>query len=263
MNEGFIRLCRSYFSHPFWVERRKYDRAAAWLDLVAMCAFEPRRAMINGEMIEIPRGGIAASERFLSDRWMWSRTKVRAFLDVLESENMIKDHQKNHRYSVFLLCNFDKFNPPKEPPEKPQKDHRKTTGEPPGNQIEEGKERKDSLSPPELCPAREIPAWEHVREFSRTIGLAEWKARDAFDRLESTGWRDKGEAIQKWKPYFTRVKTWWEADGRPAGPNGSNGKPAKPKCKYTYVIPVYDDQSRMIRDSQGRNLNPETGEIIP
>ncbi len=260
MSEGFIRLCRSYFRHPFWTERRTYDRAAAWLDLVAMCAFEPRRTMINGELVEIPRGGIAASERFLSDRWMWSRTKVRAFLDVLESENMIKDHRKNHRYSVFLLCNFDKFNSQKEPPEKPEKDHRKTTEEPPGNQIEELKEGKNGVE----RTSREVPPWEYVKAYAITIGLSEWKAQDWFDEMESCGWLDwQSRPVRNWQAGIRRVKTKWEADGRPGGPSGANGKPAKPKSKYSFEIPLYDDDGRMIRDAQGRNLNPATGEIIP
>ena len=219
MSEGFVRLSRSYFDHHFWMEKRVFDRAAAWLDLVAQCAFEPRKQMINGELIEIPRGGIAASERFLSDRWMWSRTKVRAFLDVLESEKMIKDHQKNRRFSVFILCNFEKFNPQKDR----RKDHRRTTGEPPGNQIEEGKEGKDIAG--ERARGREIPPWEHIKAYAFTIGVAEWKALDFFNEMQGCGWLDYlMRPIMNWKPVLCRVKAKWEAEGRPTGPPaGKNG----------------------------------------
>lgn len=84
--------------------------------------------------------------------------------------------------------------------------------------------------------AREIPDWKLVKAFADSIMLAEWKAEDEFQKLETNGWRDtKGQEIQKWQPYFLRVKKWWEADGRPKGPpssnssknNGSNPKESK------------------------------------
>ena len=116
--------------------------------------------------------------------------------------------------------------------------------------------------------SREIPAWEQVREHANVIGLAEWKAQDWFNQMEANGWLDhQANPILKWKAAFARVKTKWEADGRPSGPPSQSSQPRKtgpPKqSKFAFKIPVYDDQDRMICNAQGQNLNPETGEIIP
>ena len=264
MNESFLMLARRIFGHHFWLETRTFSRAEAWLDLLQTAAYAPHKRMISGHIMEIPRGGLVASVRWLSDRWKWSNTKVCLFLDVLEEENMIT-REKRHGNTLLSICKYDAYNTPHdtETTGKRRKDDTEATaGRQRDDAIEEGKERKGSLPLRDLCQGLEIPPWEHVREFARTIGLAEWKARDAFDRLESTGWRDKGEAIQKWKPYFTRVKTWWEADGRPSGPNGQNGKPAPKQSKFAFQQPLYNDDGLMIRDAYGRDLDPTTGKIL-
>lgn len=236
MSEGFVRLSRGYFSHPFWTEKRAFSRAEAWLDLVATCAFEPRKQIVNGELIEIPRGGIAATERFLSDRWMWSRTKVRAFLDILEAEKMIKDHQKNRRFSVFLLCNFDRFNPQKEPPKEPPKDQRSTTGKPPGNQIEEEEElKKGETEPP---PPPEIPDEDKpCRSYAprKTEAIAYSKTKQGWQQEVTVKWWNLREQ-QEWQDQIGRpLKNWrlnlenWQMDehkkfGCRPGQNGNASK---------------------------------------
>jgi len=69
------------------------------------------------------------------------------------------------------------------------------------------------------------PPLETVLAYAGQIGLAEWRATDEWNKLEANGWLDgKGQAIRKWEAYFTRVKGWWEADGRPAGPKSNGSK---------------------------------------
>ena len=147
MEEPFIMLARRYFGHAFWHEPRTYSRAEAWLDCVQLATIQPRKTLVLGTFIDVPRGGIVASERFLSDRWKWSRTKVRTFLDLLESANMVKRPRKDQDITLILLCNYEKYNSPKKPP----KDQVETREEPPWNQIEKRKEsKKEEGGPP--CP---------------------------------------------------------------------------------------------------------------
>src|SRR5688500_12446037 len=65
----------------------------------------------------------------------------------------------------------------------------------------------------------ERPAWEEVKFYAAQIGLAEWKARDWFDEMEGGGWLDHNHRpVQRWQSVLNRVKTKWEAEGRPSGP---------------------------------------------
>jgi hypothetical protein len=72
----------------------------------------------------------------------------------------------------------------------------------------------------------EVPSLETVKQYAQLIGLAEWKAEDWFHEMESVGWVDyRNRPVNKWQPMLTRVKTKWEADGRPMKP--TFGKVAK------------------------------------
>jgi len=64
--------------------------------------------------------------------------------------------------------------------------------------------------------APETPDLETVKQYAQLIGLAEWKAEDWWQEMESIGWLDyRSRPVNKWQPMLVRVKTKWEADGRP------------------------------------------------
>jgi hypothetical protein len=63
------------------------------------------------------------------------------------------------------------------------------------------------------------PSIEEVQTYATTIGLASWKADDWFNEMEGCGWLDfQHRPVAKWQPLLLRVKSKWEADGRPSGP---------------------------------------------
>lgn len=70
-------------------------------------------------------------------------------------------------------------------------------------------------------------------------GLAEWKARDWWQEMESCGWLDhQKRPVVKWQALLQRVKTKWVSDGCPPGPpqskgygNGQRQKPILPPAK--------------------------------
>lgn len=106
---GFIKLNRKLFNHPMWLESRTYSRAEAWLDLMQMARFEDGKQLINGCFIEVKRGSIVASNRYLQERWKWSNTKISAFLKRLVTDKMllINNDSKN---TVLTLCNYALYN---------------------------------------------------------------------------------------------------------------------------------------------------------
>lgn len=108
--EGYIKLYRKFFDNPLWVEPREYSRAEAWLDLIQAAGIEERVIILDGRAIESRRGELAASRRFLENRWRWSAGKVTRFLDMLKSQGMIET-RKEHGQTVIRLCNYDTYNP--------------------------------------------------------------------------------------------------------------------------------------------------------
>lgn len=109
-NKCYIMLSRRFFANPLWVEPREYSRAEAWLDLIQAAGIEERVIILDGRAIESRRGELAASRRFLENRWRWSAGKVTRFLDMLKSQGMIET-RKEHGQTVIRLCNYDTYNP--------------------------------------------------------------------------------------------------------------------------------------------------------
>lgn len=84
------------------------------------------------------------------------------------------------------------------------------------------------------------PDWNEVKFHAVQIGLAEWKARDWFDEMEGCGWLDHNKRpIQRWQSVIARVRTKWEADGRPTGPptnRNPNGQHRPPESNQIQEV---------------------------
>ena len=87
----------------------------------------------------------------------------------------------------------------------------------------------------------QIPSKEEVINYAAQIGLVEWRAEDWWLDMEAKGWRSKGDEVVNWQAFLTRVKTWWESDGRPMDQTRNNKtkngtKPSMPLWKRIEVI---------------------------
>lgn len=153
--EGFFKLKRSFFSHWLWVEDVVFHKRESFLDLLQLAAFAPTKRIVKGKLINVPVGGIVASERFLSERWKWSRTKVRRFLSLLEKDGML-EQKKDQGETLLILCNYKKhagIESHIKTAKEPEEDQRKTSDEP--NKKKDKKEKKDNSprSPRVGCPS--------------------------------------------------------------------------------------------------------------
>lgn len=158
----YIPISRSLFEHPLWCEERIYSKFEAWLDLLQSSRFEDTKQIIGNRMMDVKRGQIPISLRFLASRWKWSPKKVNSFLECLIKESMIiKETLKETGQTVLTICNYDKYNPLAENRkqiEKQQRNSKETTGKRDGNSEETvrkqrrnkinklNKENKDNLS---------------------------------------------------------------------------------------------------------------------
>ncbi len=204
-----------------------------------MSAYEPHKRMIAGELVEIPRGAVVASERFLSTRWEWSRSKVRSFLSVLSSDGMVKIEagKKDQQNTTIFLCNYEKHNPQKDQQKttkEPVKDQSKTSEEPLKDQIEErkegkdvqdGKERKESI---QRKSARFVPpSEEEAMEFGKELGMPKEQTFAFLDFYASKGWLVGKVPMKDWKA----AQRGWYRRQEAFGGSAINGKPPAEKPK--------------------------------
>ena len=112
---GFIALHREAFDHPMLQDA---DRFRAWFWLVANAAWKPTTARIKGQTVELERGELSFSQRFLAEKWGMSKSRVDRFIAELRAEGMIATRQKNgaagdHKagqgQSIITICNYEKY----------------------------------------------------------------------------------------------------------------------------------------------------------
>lgn len=135
-NQGFIKLSRKYFDNFLWKEPRVYSKAEAWLDLIGSARFEASTEIVNSRVIEVQRGEIPASRRFLEERWKWGSTKVANFIETLTKKGMINQRQEQGQ-TILMLCKYDSYNDVQtsdKPPAKPATNQMQTSDKPATNQ---------------------------------------------------------------------------------------------------------------------------------
>lgn len=124
--EGWIKLYRAIQSNDLWTSE-PFSRGQAWVDLLLSANHKESFFYKRGNKVIVKRGQVGRSEVELSDRWKWSRTKVRKFLKDQEKEQQIKI-AKSRITQVLTIVNYDVYQE-KEQQTGQQKDSKSTTEE--------------------------------------------------------------------------------------------------------------------------------------
>lgn len=113
MSGGWVKEHRSVWSHPLF-EGHEFSPREAWLWLIKEAAIEPKTVRVAGRMVELQRGELTHSIRFLAEKWQWSKSRVDRFLAVLRDEGMIKIRDssgtaRGTAQSVITVCNYEEY----------------------------------------------------------------------------------------------------------------------------------------------------------
>jgi hypothetical protein len=92
-SKGYIKLARRAFDHPLWTKGGSKSDFEAWLDILQLATWAPRRERWTGgrspRKIKIERGTFHATQAELGARWGWVRQKVQRLLKYLvETESI-------------------------------------------------------------------------------------------------------------------------------------------------------------------------------
>lgn len=255
---GYIPISRKLFEHPFWIEKREFSHAEAWIDLLRSVRFEANstKVIIGNKTIMVNRGEIPASLRFLADRWQWSKNKVDAFLNLLKDEGMINKRTANGtNQTIIKVCNYDSYNQFTENNGQQTGQEKDSTRTAPGQHRDksnkDNKDNKDNnLNIPPLVPPREKtpedenpesipiksvekkekssaekertvfipPSVEMVTEFCKENGYTV-SAWKFVNYYTSNGWLVGKNKMKDWK---AAVRTWQSKENE----NGNRQLPA-------------------------------------
>jgi len=99
----------------------------------------------------------------------------------------------------------------------------------------------------------EKPKLEEVLAEAKSIGLAEWKAKDWFEEMEGCGWiYAQHQPVRAWRALLDFVRLKWELDGRKQSPGhrGSNPVPTETQPKLNQNPTTRDKQTKSKRLSK-------------
>lgn len=106
--EGWITLNRSLLDNFIWHDE-PFTKGQAWVDLLLLANHAPRKAMIDGTVIDLEPGSYVTSIRRLADRWERSTKWTMKFLSLLEQESMITIRvvgNGNAKRTILFLVNY-------------------------------------------------------------------------------------------------------------------------------------------------------------
>jgi hypothetical protein len=104
---GWIKLHRSITEHWLW-EEKPFSKGQAWIDLLLQANHQDKKAVIGNDIIEVKRGSFVTSIRKLSERWGWSNTKIKNFLNLLQNDGMIS-YFSDAKKTVITIENYSLY----------------------------------------------------------------------------------------------------------------------------------------------------------
>lgn len=122
--EGWVSLYRQIQKSWLW-EEKPFSRGQAWIDMLLSANHKDSKVHFDGKLHEVKRGSFITSIRKLCERWGWSNTKVKSFLDLCVVEEMIT-YKSDTKKTVVTIVNYDLYQNPNDT-EASQKHHRNDT----------------------------------------------------------------------------------------------------------------------------------------
>lgn len=104
---GLYTISRAVFDHPAF-KQEPFTEREAWVWLIGEAQWKNNRKRINGQIVELERGQLSHSIRFLSIRWDWSISRVNRFLKRLKTETMIETENETGQ-NVITICNYETY----------------------------------------------------------------------------------------------------------------------------------------------------------
>ena len=105
---GVFAVDRGIWEHELFASREPLSRREAWLWLISEASWKPRVKRVGSASVELMRGQLAHSIRFIAEAWCWPKTNVARFLTSLKSETMI-DMKTVRGISLVTICKYDEY----------------------------------------------------------------------------------------------------------------------------------------------------------
>lgn len=89
MKIGYIKLFRKIQDHWLWKDK-PFTKGQAWIDILMECNHTEQKVNIKNQIITCGIGESLNSLETWGKQWSWTKSKVRRFLKLLETDKMIE-----------------------------------------------------------------------------------------------------------------------------------------------------------------------------
>jgi hypothetical protein len=224
MSIGWIKLHRSLSDH--WInEKRKFSKYEAWLDILMNVNYEDNKVLIKGKLYEVKRGQSILSLDSWAKRWIWDKSAVRRFFNLLQKDSMIEIVSDNITTHL-TICNYDSYQG-QENADETQKKRKRNSKEIQMTPIKESKEEEENKE------EKKIPPFEEFFEYCKSKYIEEGKNPENF----KTGWKRKYDSwvVNGWKDGFDNEIKNWKSKALNSMEHIKAEEPEKPKY---YEMPL-------------------------
>lgn len=209
---GWVKLYRKIMECLIWNDDKEpFDKRSAWIDLILLANHSDTKMIFDGKPITVKAGQRITSIRILSERWHWSKDRVKRFLDLLESEGMIIRDSDNRR-TLLTIVNYGTYQGERDTDKDSDKDTHKDTHKDSNKDTDKSQTRMNKNEKNEKNDKNEkkiYGEYRHVRltESEREkldIDFGVEKALDLItyldEYIEMKGYKAKNHnlAIRKW-----------------------------------------------------------------
>ena len=213
--QGWIKLHRIIREHAFFKERRNFSRFEAWIDMLLEANHTGRQFLLGNEIINCERASFITSEVKLMERWRWSKTKVRAFLKLLEDEQMIVK-KTDRKKTTITIVKYDVYQG-EGTTEEPIKNRQETTKRPQKDTTKNVKKEKNEKNVKKIQYAEfvKLSPEEHQKLIDEHGQAATAKMIEILDNYKGASgktYKSDYRAILNWV-----VKRWREDNGHHQG----------------------------------------------
>lgn len=107
MAEGWIKLYRQIKYNALWQDK-PFSKGQAWIDILLEVNHTKNDCLLGNKVIKVEVGEKVTSIRKLCNKWGWSNTKVKNFLNLLQKQNMIS-YKSDTKKTVIKVLNYSDY----------------------------------------------------------------------------------------------------------------------------------------------------------
>lgn len=201
--KGWISLHRTIEDHWLYPKNREFTKYEAWIDILLETNHSEQKVMIKEVLLTCKRGESVRSMKEWAKRWNWSKSKVKRFFDLLQSDSMIE--YKNVQITTHLtVCNYDSYQDKRNANET-QTNTKRTSNEHQTNTNNNVNNVNNVNNANNIAPTiSEVEEYFKSKDKIQSSHIS-LEAENFINHYESLEWKKNGKKIKNWK---LQASTW-------------------------------------------------------